>query len=258
MFTNAGTINIYNTVFRNNSASAQTGGYYNNGATVENLIADFYNNSGGAGSAIQHWRGYIGNLQGTFDSNHGDIGAILAGIGTIDSISNSVFSNNIANAAGGAIYVGSTEGATINTIADTVFLNNSAQQGGAIYNVAGGTIGQIGSAGHNVLFKNNYAETSGTNAYGGAIANDTGKIGDIVADFDGNYAKSTGEFKAGGGVVISGDTGDNQGSGRAYGGAIFNLAQVTKDGDGNITGVVENTGVINSIQGEFKNNYVYR
>jgi hypothetical protein len=176
-------------------------------------VADFYNNGGQVGGALQLWGATITNLTGTFSGNYNNINNVKYGGGAVANVYASGYGNR----------------STIENI--------------------------------NGSFSDNYVSLDKdqpyTNAYGGGIYN-TDYIGEIVANFTGNYAKSTGEYKAGaGGGVISADTDDDQGSGRAYGGAIFNIAQVTKDDQGKITGVVENTGVIDSISGNFTDNYVY-
>ena len=250
----------------------------------------------GRGAAIGNYNnGTIGDIEGIFTGNYVEVsqgiggGAIWTEHGSTINFIKGEFENNHVyskgsqgqvsradSAAGGAISNSGWQEGSTNTIGsiDGSFRNNYAKSesiramGGAISNLAHlyltpeismiSSITSIGSSSEKATFENNYAESVGLNAYGGGIANDFGKIGSINADFTGNYAKSTGEYKAGaGGMVISGDTTDNVGSGRAYGGAIFNLAQVTKDDSGNITGVVENTGVIDSISGNFKDNYVY-
>lgn len=94
--------------------------------------------------------------------------------------------------------------------------------GGAISNRL--TTSSIGSITGN--FSNNYAKSNNDQAYGGAIYN-RGTIGDITSTvgFTGNYAQST--------------------SGNAIGGAIVNL--------GNSTNIAK----INSISGNFENNYAH-
>ena len=275
-----GTINgEYKDNYLTNDDLSQGGAIFLEKTDVTSISGKFENNyvTGSrdlGGGAIYSYLGNIGTITADF-INNGSIGddnntranrggaisndaASLTTIGATDD--NVLFQGNkvtssVLYGSGGAIESG---GEITNIYADftgnyvSVALN---ALGGGIRN--GGIISKIGASDHKSTFTGNYVETSGTNAYGGGIANNK-SIGTINADFTGNYAKSTGEYKEGaGGMVISKDTDDNQGSGRAYGGAIFNLAQVTKDDAGNITGVVENTGVIDSISGNFKNNYVY-
>ena len=247
-------------IFDNNTASGQNqdgGAIYLRRATSTSTTTSKTTLSATNGHNI-----IFKNNQSINDAEGGAISVIFGAELTIgDGV---IFSGNSSagdkiESWGGAIYANS-DSSKINSIGSaisrTIFENNYASNptnglGGAILTKA--TVGDVYAT-----FTGNYAESTGKNAFGGAFGNYQGKVGNISADFTGNYAKSTGEYAAGaGGMVISGDTTDNAGSGRAYGGAIFNLAQVTKDDSGNITGVVENTGVIDSISGNFKDNYVY-
>ena len=288
---NQGGVGIYNTGsitsldadFINNTATSDNayamGGAvlnYGEATTVTTIKGNYENNSAvgkeSRGGAIAVWNHpVITTIDATFKNNasiassSGSAGGgalwVEAGDAKVETV-NGKFESNFTQgiqANGGAIFV---DNASITNLNGT-FDNNNAQglarwaRGGAIgigqVNSVISSIGTIGSASNKSTFTNNYAQTGGTNAYGGAISNYQNKIGGINADFTGNYAKSTGEYKVGaGGMVISKDTDDNQGSGRAYGGAIFNLASLDDEG-----AVVENTGVIDSITGNFKDNYVY-
>ena len=105
--------------------------------------------------------------------------------------------------------------------------------GGAIYNEEG-TIGNITGD-----FIGNYASGNEI-AYGGAIYNEEGTIGNITGDFIGNYASGNDDVYGGaianGGTIgnITGDFIGNYASGNeiAYGGAIYNEGGTI----GNITG----------------------
>ena len=263
---NTGTLTIEGTgnhkvKFEGNEALKSDGGAIMNagsGHVTKIKNAEFIANSAEyknmGGSAIYNY-GQIDTVTNTSfrnNSSHND-GTFTQNHGTVNEILSSEFIGNQVGTSGGGIrnYAG-----TIGKIVETNFENNSAvRMGGAILNdVDGAVIKEIS----NSTFKDNKVEiedsdNSTGNAYGGAIANDQVKIGSINADFTGNYAKSTGEYAAGaGGMVISGDTTDNVGSGRAYGGAIFNIASLDDEG-----AVVENTGMIDSISGNFVDNYVY-
>ena len=119
-------------------------------------------------------------------------------------------------------------------------VKSSYAYGGAIYNDRG-TIGDISGD-----FTSNSAQGSSF-VRGGAIYNDRGTIGDISGDFEGNYAQSTSSTAYGGAIYnnggtignISGDFTSNsaQGSSYVYGGAIYN------------------SGTINNISGDFSGNY---
>ena len=134
------------------------------------------------------------------------------------------------------------------------FSGSSYAYGGAIYN-NGGTIGDISGD-----FSNNYALIENGNdrgyAYGGAIYNDRGTIGNITGNFSNNYA----QFKL-----------SSPKEGPAYGGAIDNNGAI-----GNITGnfsnnhaqsksssiygyakggAISNSRTIGDITGNFSDNY---
>ena len=74
-------------------------------------------------------------------------------------------------------------------------------------------------------------------AFGGAISNSSGNIGDITGDFSGNYAKSDASYAQGGAIYndgiigdITGDFTDNYAqstSSYAQGGAIYNYGAMT-------------------------------
>ena len=117
------------------------------------------------------------------------------------------------------------------------------QYGGAIYN--NGSDAKLGDI--NADFIGNYA-SSNSDAAGGAIYNKNGTIGDITGDFIGNYA--SGRYSASGGAIynrygtigdITGDFIGNYASSTNYyarGGAIYN-----------------NSGTIGDIKGDFIGNY---
>ena len=78
--------------------------------------------------------------------------------------------------------------------------------------------------------------SSGGYAFGGAIFNNNGTIGEITGDFIGNYVSSSGRYAYGGAIynnngTIEGITGDFIGNyvsgGYAAGGAIFNTGKIT-------------------------------
>ena len=110
-------------------------------------------------------------------------------------------------------------------------VKSSYAYGGAIYNDRG-TIGDISGD-----FTSNSAQGSSF-VRGGAIYNDRGTIGDISGDFEGNSAQST-SFTAYGGAIFNGGTigdisGDFEGnsaqsdSSSAVGGAIYNSGSLAR------------------------------
>ena len=81
-------------------------------------------------------------------------------------------------------------------------------------------------------------EQTSSNAYGGAIYNDGGTIGDITGDFIGNYAQSDSRYAYGGaiynysyngGAKIGNITGDFIGNYASLGGAIYNYSGTIKN-----------------------------
>ena len=128
-----------------------------------------------------------------------------------------------------------------------VFLNQTSSQfGGAISN--NGSSAKLGDI--NANFIGNYL-SSNSDIYGGAIYNSSGTIGDIIGDFIGNYAVTS----AAGLFVV------------ANGGAIYNsgiIGDITGDFIGNYTysnnyvsegGAIYNDGTIGDITGNFIGNY---
>lgn len=224
------------------------GGVLYNGGTVSEIDDSIFN------------RNFVDNGNG---------GAIYnAAAGTIDTIKNSVFTNNTVYYSsnksledaeenlfkGGSIY----NAGTINNIKDSTFTNNGkdadgngrVDHGGAIYNK--GSIGTIGNAADGAstlgtVFTSNQSEKGG-----GAIYNDTdGKIENIVnTKFDNNFVQ-------------------NQG----FGGALYNAGEITNikdsefvnnhtnanNGDASLGGAIYNTGIISNILNtKFGNSDNYR
>ena len=127
-------------------------------------------------------------------------------------------------------------------------------------------------------FVGNYVSGSGY-AYGGAIYNNKGEIGDITGDFIGTYISSTASIAYGGAIsnygTICDITGDfignyaSSSSSYAYGGAIYNdyngtIGDITGDFIGNYAsspasvtygGAIYNNGTIGNITGGFIGNY---
>jgi len=185
---NEGTISTLIGNFIANSTSAYGGAVLNKGM-IEALRGDFIGNSANnGGGAIYNFGGTIGSITGDFIGNARV--AIYNRGGTIGSITGDFIGNAI-----GAI----GNGGTITSITGN-FIGNSDYSGGAIGN--GGTITSI--TGNFIGNSASFSDYS----YGGAISNDTdsgtARIGSLVGDFIGNYAKITSS------------------SGKAYGGAIFN------------------------------------
>lgn len=125
-------------------------------------------------------------------------------------------------------------------------------------------------------FVGNYVSGSGY-AYGGAIYNNKGEIGDITGDFIGTYVSSTASVAYGGAIFNYGTLGDITGDfignyasssySYVYGGAIYNpstIGDIMGDFIGNYAsspasvtygGAIFNNGTIGNITGGFIGNY---
>ena len=259
---NKGTISDITGDFIGNYAGMQGGAIYNKGGTIGDITGDFIGNyAGGAGGAIasNSYQTYndlspIGNITGDFIGNYAGMqGGAIFNEGSVMGDINGDFIGNYANGYGGAIansglhaydhwVVGTITYLSIirdikgdfigNHVSsldqDTVEENYLSVAGGAIANFASydrspanKLIAQINNLTGD--FIGNYVKSETLSAQGGAIANFVLKestasfIGNIKGNFTGNYAQSE--------------------SGIAQGGAIYN------------------SQLINSIQGEFHNNY---
>jgi len=167
-----------------NGSSADGGAISNR----EELSVDscvFENNRATIGGAISNLAGTIENITNSIFSGNMALssgGAIINSGGTIQNITNSIFSGNISDFRGGAIF--NTNSATIDEITNSTFsLNSASNSGGAIYNDDGATIIEI----TNSTFSGNSA------VFGGAIINSVGTIQNITNSiFSGNSALDDG------------------------------------------------------------------
>ncbi|MCM1338457.1 MAG: hypothetical protein NC191_02160 [Muribaculaceae bacterium] len=213
---------------------AHGGAIYNIGridtiqAKFEENHADFCNGSGGAsgGAIYNSTNGVINTIKSTFVNNYSKGGANAWGgvitnsggnIGTItgEFQSNKAIAESYGTSKGGVIRNFST---TINKILNSTFKENYVEAGIA----QGGVINNDGIINDvsNTTFTSNYAlSKSSGEAQGGVIFNNK-KIINIQADFYDNYTQ-------------------NNSNGGTSGGAIFNGSN----------------GVINTIEGEFAENY---
>ena len=244
---------IYNYSYERAEIGDITGNFIGNYAVSDDSYAE--------GGALNN-RGYIGNIAGDFILNYAEGYSAYGGAiynfskREIQSLNGDFISNHVKaqySAYGGAIAQDRTgeanESAHIFGINGN-FHNNYAESskstafGGAIYNANEGDISFI-----NGDFIGNYAVSTGSYVNGGAIYNARGTIGDITGDFIGNYASS--------------------GEDNAYGGAIYNdngatIGDITGDFIGNYAsstdswatgGVIDNSGRIGNITGDFIGNY---
>ncbi|MCR5261022.1 MAG: hypothetical protein K6C94_04215, partial [Candidatus Gastranaerophilales bacterium] len=195
----SGHLNIEDSTFTGNSATAYGGAIYNvNSSEFTAIDGDFTGNSATTeGGAIYINTGSVGNISGTFTqntSNHG--GAIMSWDGTITSV-DADFDRNTVTGAGGALnlirtnvtslkgnFTGNTAGSyggalknysgTIN-IYDSTFTGNIAgTNGAALYNEQSGTI-NVTAQNDDVLFQNNN-QTGLAGGAGTGIYNASGTI----------------------------------------------------------------------------------
>lgn len=208
------------------------GAISNNGNTMENITADFIENSITSSYSFN-------DLQGGAIYNSGIIGNIFG-----DFIGNYV-ANTIANytrSYGGAIY-NDTAG-SIGKITGN-FVDNKANLGGAVYNL--GTIQKITGD-----FIANHATQSGTfvNPKGGAIYTKGTIIEGIEGDFIGNYA-TIGQTHGGAIYVDGGNAGNIKGD------FIGNYISTTYSAATNGGAIHVTSGSVNNIEGNFIGNYIY-
>ena len=209
----------------------------------------------------------------------GNGGALFVNDGAQATLGRSTFEKNVADNAGGAIFVGPNvreelgEGAEnyLQIASGSEFTGNNAKLGGAIY--SNGHIGAL----DNVTFKGNYAV-----AGGGAILNSAGTIDAITnSTFEGNYSESAGGAIYNKGSSTSGDASiglinnttfkDNHTT-KGNGGAIFNGGTTTSslvldnvtfdgnhagatDGKGGAGGAISASGDVTINNSTFTNNY---
>lgn len=194
---NANTIKTVDGTFENNG-STNGGAIFNAaGATIEEVKGTYTNNGTAKGGAIYN-EGTIGTettgISADFASNYSsdDGGAIYNKEGAIiTSIKDSKFNkNNTEGKNGGAVY----NNGTINSITNSQFTNNGyvtngdggdggryASVGGAVYNGSDGVIGTINST-----------FTGNKSGFGGSAIFNDGEIKTISGTFSDNYSGNEG------------------------------------------------------------------
>lgn len=280
---NYGTIDkITDSLFEGNSAESQSVSASNSGAAIMsvkdgdtmpgriNLIEDtqFINNHTFAENGTAHGgatslsnTGTINRVlyQGNYAESagqHASAGALFVN-GEMGEIQNSTFTNNYTKgetySRGGALYV--NKATTVGNISDTAFSSNHADattsyaQGGAIYNA--GTMENITGS-----FNNNYATsldtTGGFVVAGGAIYNtENAVIGNITANFDGNYVQSD-AAQANAGAIYN----INARIGNISGSFSNNYAKDGTSGSAASSGAIMNDGgTIGNVSGIFSGNF---
>ena len=190
------------------------------------------------GGAIVNWQGTVTISNSTFSDNLAEYrgGAIVNGQGTV-TISDSTISDNLADEVGGAIY---NRGEL--SIVNSEFRGNSAEYGGAIINLGDGELSISDS-----IFRGNLADVDGGAIYnseelrisdstfsnnlakyrGGAIANwKELNISDSI--FRDNLADRGGAiFNGNEGELRISDSSFSHNSADSYGGAIFNARKLS-------------------------------
>ncbi|MBQ9271435.1 MAG: hypothetical protein IJ218_04130 [Alphaproteobacteria bacterium] len=227
---------IFQRNFAHSTGSYAYGGALNNSGTIGNIIGEFTQNYAlsddnyALAGAIQNKGALsagiyaqIGDITANFIENYAkgylqSYGGAILNYGKIGAIEGN-FETNYAQSAtgyslGGAIYNNGhyltanpeiEENGNISSVTGD-FSGNYAKgytnaRGGAIYNTQ--TIGAITAA--NSGFKENYAQSETTYAYGGAIYNFGGTIDTITADFSDNSAVGYTQAR-GGAIYTSGNT----------------------------------------------------
>lgn len=192
-----------------------------------------------------------------FNGNYG--AAVSIEDKAVVNISNTVFMDNYTEGFGGAVYVGGSAdmwmdpvGGRLEILSGT-FINNSAESGGAIYN--SGTIENINADFINNKAVNRQGSGISNHASGGAIRN-FNVIGNITGNFLNNSAVASASAEGGAIQMWDGSIGDvtanfigNYVKGSlARGGAVSNEMGSfgTKDENGNIIGGIINSNFINN------------
>ncbi|MCQ2380204.1 MAG: right-handed parallel beta-helix repeat-containing protein [Victivallaceae bacterium] len=191
------TITFENCIFVENlSRGPESGGAIEGEGDVTLIGCTFSGNTAGwGGGAMYTYRQSIVNVTDSiFVNNSAYWGAALYCDGGTTMISNSTFSDNgVTDDDGG--YAGAVYNFGVMTITDNIFTNNVALTvGGAIFNDSNTSTGVIGD-----MTVSNNIFTGNTSSYGGAIEN-KGNLFVSGNDFTGNVAIENGE---GGGAIYN-------------------------------------------------------
>lgn len=245
------TLNIADSVFYNNKTSA-------NGAVLQ-----FGHGASGTSSSVGNGKLTINHS--VFASNHalGSCGGVmeLGGTGTYTTILDSLFKDNTAVTAGGAIilYYGNLHVSSSEFTGNTSGSSSTAGNGGAIYAANNSKVTILSS-----IFNNNKVLSSTS---GGALFADTRVNMNIVdSSFTGNSAFDGGAISNYGVMnIVHSDFTNNtatRGNGFYGGGAIFNadsgrMDVVGSTFTGNIAydgSAITNRGILSVIKSDFINN----
>ena len=219
IFNEGGSVTMIDSTFSNNDAYMDGGGIYSQGGTVTVSTSTLsHNNASFTGGGVYNADGIVTVSNSTFSYNSGDpLMSSYAGgiynIGTL-TISDSIFSNNSAEASGGGIF--HADGTL--TITNSIFSGNSASPGGGIINNATLIIA-------NSTFSGNSADS------GGAIYNNgtRGILTVTESTFSGNSAQDGGGIFNYGTLTVTNSTfsGNGTSSYGSVGGGISNYSSAT-------------------------------
>jgi hypothetical protein len=211
IYNNGGTLNLYNSSFKNNLSSNLGGGViFNSGNGKVNITnCTFINNlaqgTNGYGGAIYNRNGTLNITGSNFSANSADElgGAIYNYQAQSTVITGSTFISNVTNTWGGAIYSYGPLSSTGSTFSD----NQAVDAGGAIYSIAalsisdskfsanragysGGAIYQFSIYDGLKINKTSFSTNRAGN-YGGAIA-----YGDSVVITSSTFSENSADYGA--------------------------------------------------------------
>ena len=208
--TGTASVTIDQSLFADNYATSEGGGFWNGRGTADvtatrferNVAAgDDANMGGGAiyslGGTLNVTDGYFGDNEASGMSGSG--GAILLDSTAASTVLNSTFERNDASRAGGAIEDNS-RGGTIVAVTNSMFMDNTAGaapgNGGAIHITGNGNMNVTGGR-----FLRNVAAREG-----GALWNGSGVMNVTQVTISGNRAEGAMATQGGGGIFNNGGT----------------------------------------------------
>ncbi len=264
---NSGTLNITNTIFRDNSASEEGGAIYNGAALTING-GSFINNTAFRGGAIYNTgENAVININTNINNvsflNNSSAGGAIFNVGNLNfnaTNGNIIFADNTSDFSGGAI---TSLWGVINLVTDggtIIFSNNTSESGGSIFNQTG-EINLIANSG-NINFT-----TNTSTSYASSIYNIQNAITNIIANgADINFINNTSYYDGaiyninssttniitnGGNITFSGNKATN---GSSYGGAISNAVSSTVNITANTGDITFLDNTVSSYGGAIYNN----
>ncbi len=184
------TVTVENTTFTNNSARGNGGAVYAMRSTVTVENTTFTSNSADGGAAVSADSSTVTVEYTTFTSNSAvDGGAVYADSSTV-AVDNTTFTSNSAVLGGGAVCAG--YGSTV-TVEYTTFTSNSAWNGGAVH------------AEHSSTVTVEYTSFTSNSAWnGGAVSAEDDNTVAIVTIENTTFADNTASNDAGGAIQVIG------------------------------------------------------